>query len=85
MFMYGDWFYSIRYTAPLRYYFDKDVQTFEKVVESFKLNEVPAASSSLHINADKSVSDYDRKSPYTSGESLTLSPRPKKEFYRSPF
>jgi len=33
----GDWFYGINYTAALRYYFDKDIETFEKVLESFKL------------------------------------------------
>ncbi len=31
------WFYGINYNAPQRYYFDKDVKTFEKVLESFKL------------------------------------------------
>lgn len=36
-FMAEDWFYSINYNAALRYYFDKDIKTFERVVESFKL------------------------------------------------
>lgn len=36
-FMIGEWFYGIRYTAALRHYFDKDLKTFEKVRESFKL------------------------------------------------
>jgi hypothetical protein len=36
-FMAGEWFYSIRYTAAQRYYFDKDIKTFEKVLESFRL------------------------------------------------
>lgn len=33
----NEWFYGIRYTAALRYYFDKDRKTFEKVFESFRL------------------------------------------------
>ncbi|MGE5892615.1 MAG: hypothetical protein ACM34I_01010 [bacterium] len=36
-FMLGDWFYGIQYSAPARYYFDKDLKAFEKVVASFKL------------------------------------------------
>lgn len=36
-FMKGEWFYGIRYTAPVRHYFDKDFKTFEKVVGSLKL------------------------------------------------
>lgn len=36
-FMVGEYFYGIRYIAAQRYYFDKDINTFEKVVESFKL------------------------------------------------
>lgn len=35
--MQGEWFYGIRYTAPERHYFDKDIKTFEKVVGSIKL------------------------------------------------
>jgi len=31
-----NWFYGIRYTAASRYYFDKDLKTFEKMVESFQ-------------------------------------------------
>ena len=34
-FLSGDWFYALRYTAPARYYFDKDTGTFEKVLGSF--------------------------------------------------
>lgn len=34
-FLSGDWFYALRYTAPARYYFDKDVRTFENVLNSF--------------------------------------------------
>lgn len=36
-FIVGDWFYGVNYNAPQRYYFDKDLHTFEKVVESFRL------------------------------------------------
>lgn len=36
-FIAGDWFYTIHYHAAQRYYFEKDVKTFEKVLESFKL------------------------------------------------
>lgn len=36
-FMKGEWFYGVRYTAPQRHYFDRDVKTFEKVVGSLKL------------------------------------------------
>ncbi len=32
-----EWFYGMTYNAAERYYFDKDVETFEKVVQSFKL------------------------------------------------
>jgi hypothetical protein len=31
------WFYGLSYTAAQRYYFDKDAETFEKVLESFRL------------------------------------------------
>jgi hypothetical protein len=34
-FLSGDWFYAFSYTAPARYYFEKDVGTFEKVLSSF--------------------------------------------------
>lgn len=33
----GEWFYGIRYTAAARYYFDKDAETFERIVASFRL------------------------------------------------
>lgn len=36
-FIADEWFYSIQYTAALRYYFDKDFGTFKKVLESLKL------------------------------------------------
>jgi hypothetical protein len=37
-FMSGDQFYAISYTAARRHYFDKDLPTFEKVAESFRLS-----------------------------------------------
>lgn len=36
-FMSGEWVYLIKYQAPLRYYFDRDVKTCEQIVASFKL------------------------------------------------
>jgi hypothetical protein len=33
----GEWFYGLRYAAPQRHYFDKDVKTFETMLRSFKL------------------------------------------------
>jgi hypothetical protein len=36
-FMEGEWFYGIRYAAPQRLYFEKDIKTFEKVAASMKL------------------------------------------------
>jgi len=36
-FMAEKWFYGINYNAAERYYFDKDIKTFENVLESFKL------------------------------------------------
>ncbi len=38
-FMKDEWFYTIRYTAALRHYFEKDFKTFEKIFKSFKLSE----------------------------------------------
>lgn len=35
----GDTFFRISYSAPVRYYFDKDVTVFEEIVKSFKLAE----------------------------------------------
>ncbi|MDD1750530.1 MAG: hypothetical protein LUO89_11725 [Methanothrix sp.] len=32
-----EWLYTISYTAPLRYYFDRDVKAFEKIVTHFQL------------------------------------------------
>jgi hypothetical protein len=36
-FIQDQWFYGINYNAPERHYFDKDITTFENVLESFKL------------------------------------------------
>lgn len=33
----GEYFYSIYYTESQRYYFDKDIKTFEDVFNSFRL------------------------------------------------
>jgi hypothetical protein len=33
----GERFYGLRYTAARRYYFDKDISTFEKTVSSFRI------------------------------------------------
>ena len=35
----GETYYRISYSAPVRYYFDKDVAVFEEIVKSFKLEE----------------------------------------------
>jgi hypothetical protein len=34
--MSDEWLYTISYTAPLRYYFDRDVKSFEKIVTHFR-------------------------------------------------
>ncbi len=36
-FMLDEWFYGISYTAALRYYFEKDVGTFDAILLSFRL------------------------------------------------
>ena len=36
-FLQGDWFYSLRYNAADNRYSDKDVETFRRVLESFKI------------------------------------------------
>ena len=36
-----DWVYRIQYQAPARYYFEKDLATFERIRESFKLTDKP--------------------------------------------
>jgi len=35
------WVYRVQYQAPARYYFDKDLSTFERVRESFKVTDRP--------------------------------------------
>jgi hypothetical protein len=37
-FLVQDWFYQIRYTAAARYYYDKDLATYEQVIKSFKIH-----------------------------------------------
>jgi hypothetical protein len=37
-FLVQDWFYQIRYTAAARYYYDKDLASYEQVIKSFKLH-----------------------------------------------
>jgi len=41
-FLSGEWFYFLRFTAAERHYFDRDLETFEQVVRSFRL--VPGKS-----------------------------------------
>jgi len=36
-FIYDKWYYFLHYQATQRYYFEKDIETFENVVKSFKL------------------------------------------------
>jgi hypothetical protein len=36
-FINGDWCYVLQYVAPQRYYFDRDLKTFERVVASARL------------------------------------------------
>jgi hypothetical protein len=33
----GEWFYSIRYAAALRHYFETDLESFEELFKSFRL------------------------------------------------
>ena len=35
--MIGEWYYGIKYAAPQRYYFDRDLKTFERVVARVQL------------------------------------------------
>ena len=39
--MVRDWVYRVQYQAPARHYFDKDLATFERVRESFKVTDKP--------------------------------------------
>ena len=43
-FLRGEWFYSLRYNAAQDHYSEKDVHAFEKVVESFHIDESQSAS-----------------------------------------
>lgn len=43
-FLLKDRFYYLRYSAAQRYYFNRDAETFEKVVKSFRLIAVPEGS-----------------------------------------
>lgn len=36
-FMQNDWFYGVRYVAPKRHYYQRDVKKFEKSVQSMRL------------------------------------------------
>ena len=36
-FMLDEWFYGISYSAALRYYFQKDAEAFDSVLQSFRL------------------------------------------------
>ena len=40
----GEKFYRISYSAPVRYYFDKDIAAFEEIVRSLKLTEMSASA-----------------------------------------
>lgn len=40
-FMQDEWLYTLSYTAPVRYYFDRDVKAFDDVVSRFRLLETP--------------------------------------------
>ena len=42
-FITGNSFYNIRYTAAMQEYFEKDIPTFEQILESFKLHDATAA------------------------------------------
>ena len=43
-FLRGAWFYNLRYNAAQGHYSQKDVQAFEKVLESFQIDEPQSAS-----------------------------------------
>jgi hypothetical protein len=51
-FLAGESFYNIRYTAVNRYYFEKDIEAFRKLLESFRLIEdeenCPGIIDSIH-------------------------------------
>lgn len=39
----GDWFYCLRYSVEVKKYTDEDIETFEKVLNSFKIAGAPSA------------------------------------------
>ena len=42
-FLEGDWFYCLRYSVEVKKYTDEDIETFEKVLNSFKITGTPSA------------------------------------------
>jgi hypothetical protein len=42
LFLEGSWVYRLIYQSAARYYFDRDLATFEKLRESFRLLTKPA-------------------------------------------
>ncbi len=42
-FLEGDWFYCLRYSVEVKKYTDEDIETFEKVLNSFKIAGAPSA------------------------------------------
>jgi hypothetical protein len=45
----GETLYRISYTAPVRYYFDRDVAAFESIVRTFRFSERITASTDANI------------------------------------
>jgi len=39
----GDWFYCLRYSVEVKKYTDEDIETFEKVLDSFRIVGAPSA------------------------------------------
>ena len=54
-FLAGERFYNMRYTAVKRYYFEKDIETFNKVFDSFKLIEHKEKPPAVTVSKDISV------------------------------
>jgi len=48
----GDWFYAVRYSAAERYYFEKDIHTFESILSSFELREEKGEEDRTAKNAE---------------------------------
>jgi hypothetical protein len=57
-FLAGERFYNIRYTAVKRHYFEKDIETFKKVMDSFKLIKAPAQDPSISQPIPATTSIY---------------------------